>query len=784
MAKDITSTAFEERVLVSIADDDDASLVSSILAGESLSVERIAEPDQIWTEAKRGALFVILDERVIVADNLVAWGDFLKEESPWSDLPTIVLGSDGDTSFWDHLASFNQAVPDANVLFMESPLREVVLANNIRIALRARRRQYQTRDLIEQREAILGSIRDPFILLDRDLRFVYLNDRAAEMRQKPRRELVGRVKSEVVPQMIGTSYHKALLVSLETGEPQCEEHIDPSTGRCYEMRIYPSRTGVAVFGSDITDRKEAEEALRQSEERLRLMVESAVEYAIFSMDCHGLVTSWNRGAERILGYSEEEILGRPMEILYSPDDQEEKVPAQERERARTLGQAEDERWHVRKDGTRFWASGQSMSMVDSNGDVRGYVKILRDYTGRKRAETWLMALNETLEKRVAERTAEAEDRARQLQMLAAELTEAEERERRRLAELLHDHLQQLLVAAKMQIGILSQRSSDEAVTGSLSQVDNLLQQSIDASRSLTVELSPPILYDAGLGAAFHWLARRMLENHGLNVTIEAQEEAEPESENLRAFLFQAVRELLFNVVKHAAVKEARLELSRLNGDVRATVSDCGVGFDVIERQSLTKSRGFGLFSMGERVALLQGSIDIRSAIGRGTTVSVTVPIDQPEREGSGRPPAVAAVRETESEATGRVAAKRSSGLIRILIADDHKILREGLAGLLREQPDFEVVSEASDGQFAVEMARETKPDVIIMDVSMPRLNGIEATRIIKGEMPEIRIIGLSMHAEEDLSDAMRQAGAIAYMTKGVPSEILTAAIRDAAAAKA
>jgi DNA-binding NarL/FixJ family response regulator len=119
------------------------------------------------------------------------------------------------------------------------------------------------------------------------------------------------------------------------------------------------------------------------------------------------------------------------------------------------------------------------------------------------------------------------------------------------------------------------------------------------------------------------------------------------------------------------------------------------------------------------------------------------------------------------------------GIIRILLADDHKILREGLAGLLREQEDFEVVSEASDGLMAVAMAHDTRPDVIVMDVTMPRLNGVEATRRIREELPDVAVVGLSMHSQEDMAESMRGAGAVAYVTKGAPSDILTAAIRQA-----
>src|SRR5690606_18132098 len=138
----------------------------------------------------------------------------------------------------------------------------------------------------------------------------------------------------------------------------------------------------------------------------------------------------------------------------------------------------------------------------------------------------------------------------QLRRLASELTNAEQRERRRLAQALHDHLQQIWVAAKMQVGMLSHRPGDDTTGESLERLDNLLKRSIDASRSLTVELSPPILYDAGLAPALHWLSRNMLETHHLQVSVEADEEADPESDNAKAFLFQAVRELLFNVVKH------------------------------------------------------------------------------------------------------------------------------------------------------------------------------------------------------------------------------------------
>jgi DNA-binding NarL/FixJ family response regulator len=113
----------------------------------------------------------------------------------------------------------------------------------------------------------------------------------------------------------------------------------------------------------------------------------------------------------------------------------------------------------------------------------------------------------------------------------------------------------------------------------------------------------------------------------------------------------------------------------------------------------------------------------------------------------------------------------------VLLVDDHRIMRQGLSSLLQFEEDIEVVAEAENGRQAVDMARRCAPDVIIMDVNMPVMDGIEATRILVKERPEAKVIGLSMHAERDTAEAMRQAGAVAYLTKGGPSEELIAAIR-------
>ncbi len=242
-------------------------------------------------------------------------------------------------------------------------------------------------------------------------------------------------------------------------------------------------------------------------------------------------------------------------------------------------------------------------------------------------ESDLKRLNETLEQRVAERTALAEHRAAQLRALALQLTQAEQKERRRVAYVLHEHFQQLLVAIRFNAELL-RRHPDRPVDGPLQQIESALCEAIRVSRSLTVELSPPILYDVGLAQAMDWLGRWMQERHGLQVKAAIDPAAEPAEEDLRVMLFHATRELLLNVVKHAGVKSARLDMTREGNLLRIVVADEGVGFDPSDRlRRQDSATGYGLFSIRERIEQLGGHLEIDSSPGCGVRTSLTVPID-------------------------------------------------------------------------------------------------------------------------------------------------------------
>ena len=270
-------------------------------------------------------------------------------------------------------------------------------------------------------------------------------------------------------------------------------------------------------------------------------------------------------------------------------------------------------------------------LLKGRADGRLLARAIRYAMERKQAEHQLKLLNETLEQRVAERTATATRRAAQLQALAAELTQTEHRERRRLARVLHDHLQQLLYAARLNLETLRHRNpEDPPPAETVGRIDALLGECLAESRSLTVQLSPPVLDEAGLAAGVEWLGRHMEQTCGLAVEVEVDPRVEPECEEVRILLFEAARELLFNVVKHAETGRARLTLTMSpDGEVCLTVADEGAGFrpaeSTLERATAS---GFGLFSIRERLELLGGRLQVEAAPGRGTRITVSAPYAQ------------------------------------------------------------------------------------------------------------------------------------------------------------
>ena len=398
--------------------------------------------------------------------------------------------------------------------------------------------------------------------------------------------------------------------------------------------------------------------------------------------------------------------------------------------------------------------------------LRSKVAVFVDLFRKNRA---LEAENQM--RRLAEE--ELRQKAEQLRMMAAALNRAKDQERKRLAQVLHDGLQQLLVAARIRVLSTAELPDLERRRAAVGEVQDILDDAIQTSRSLTAELNPPVLYNVGVVPALDWLGNWMKDKHGVDIELAIESEAEPQSEVHRVLLFEAARELLFNAVKHAGGAPVRLSLTRREaGEIDLVVEDRGPGFEAsIAIGGNAPSGGLGLLCLRERVEPLGGRLDVASSPGNGARICVSLP-------GTPRPRLLAlpAVPLT-SEALVDAARDPRDGSVRVLLADDHKVVREGIRLVLTARPGIEIVGEAEDGEKAVELALALRPDVVVMDVFMPRMNGIEATRRIVERLPGTRVIGLSMHQGDEMAESMKRAGASDYLSKDGPTESLVATIR-------
>ncbi len=508
---------------------------------------------------------------------------------------------------------------------------------------------------------------------------------------------------------------------------------------------------------DITEQRKAEAAAREIGAYNRTLIETSPD-PLVTIGPDGRITDVNAATEHATGRNRIELVGTDFSNYFT-EPEKAKVGYQQVFREGTVRNYPLEIRH--SDGHITPVLYNATVYRNPDGKVVGVFAAARDLTDLMRAEQELHRANDGLAMRAA-----------QLRALAGELTLVEQRERSRLANLLHDHLQQLLVAAKFRLTVLG-RGTDDVTRQAAKEVEGLIDESIISSRSLTAELSPPILREAGLKEGLQWLARRMADTQGLFVDLELNEIGIL-PEDVKILLYQSIRELLFNVIKHAKTRSAVVNLRQLDGRLQVTVSDQGSGFSPSDIPAPGEAgRGFGLFSIRERLELMGGTLEIQSKPGQGSRFVMSVPL------------ASAATIEPEFEpipisANGHFvpAAHPEPGPnIRVMLADDHIVVRQGIANLLSDEPDIDVVGAAADGQEAVEMAARLLPDVILMDVSMPKLTGVEATRIITHDWPEIRIIGLSMFEEAERAQAMRDAGAVDYVTKSGAADALIKAIR-------
>jgi PAS domain S-box-containing protein len=330
---------------------------------------------------------------------------------------------------------------------------------------------------------------------------------------------------------------------------------------------------------DETHQRRLEEALQQSEERFERLVEAARDYAIFMTDTEGRVSTWNEGAERLFGYGEAEILGENASILFTPEDRESGAPERELDKARKEGRALDERWHMRKDGERFWASGFVRPAFDERDNLIGFSKVARDLTERKRAE-------ETLE-------------------------EVRLAERQRLARDLHDLvLQDLAYALQVaQAYRLTRKEAEGEGALNLTAMIDSLRRASQGLREAVHELRAGEAVGRALARAVEDLVElERRRSPAMEVELAVQEGV-PEQlpEEVCKGVLLVVREALTNARRHSSARRVRVALGATGQEIWAEVSDDGVGFD--PRQS---PGNVGIGAMRERTALLSGGLEVLS----------------------------------------------------------------------------------------------------------------------------------------------------------------------------
>jgi PAS domain S-box-containing protein len=457
---------------------------------------------------------------------------------------------------------------------------------------------------------------------------------------------------------------------------------------------------------------------------LRLFVEAVRDYAIFMLDPQGKITSWSHTAEQMKGYLPAEIIGKHFSCFYPEEDVRSGKPRSELETAAREGSFEDEGWRVRKDGSRFWASVTITALRDSRGTLVGFAKITRDASERLRAD-------ETRRE------------------LSVRIMHLQDEERRRMSRQLHDVTGPVMSSLLMNLALLEKDAGalSEKSRIALQEAEALARRCSSDIRTMSYLLHPPLLTEVGLAAAIQWFLDGFSQHTGISTHLDAPEDLGRLPDEMEISLFRVVQECLTNIHRHAQSATAIVRMhAQPDTPDRLTleVIDQGKGIQGKDGTTPTGSfaEGFGIRSIRGRVEELGGRLDILSDT-RGTTVRATVPMAGRKKSASPEPKAKA----------------------RLLLVDDHEIVRHGLASLLQGVDGFEICGEAATGEEAIREADKSRPDIVIMDLRMPGMDGLQATRSILKSHPQTDVLIFTVDESEQVLREALKAGARGCLTK-------------------
>jgi PAS domain S-box-containing protein len=506
-------------------------------------------------------------------------------------------------------------------------------------------------------------------------RLVLCNDRYAQMAGRSRDELMA---ADNLNDLI-------IFRGSEQEGKNCMQYVKdetPHRGRCswirpdgkenyYDWVAKPLKIGdkyyIVGIDRDVTEYVKAEEQLRKTEVKYRTLIEQvpAITYTA-AIDETSTTMYVSPQVEDILGLSQKEY-------EQDPDLWVKKLHPEDRDRVlgdlkKTHSTGEPFRCEYRMLGAKgriVWVRDEAAIIKDESGRGAFLQGVMYDITELKQAEQALRRIDDSLrrskdelEERVKQRTADleqvnkrlrAEIKTRkqaqtkllvyqsQLRSLASELSLAEERTRRQIATDVHDHIGQNLAIAKMKLQLLAETVHAPGDRLTVDEIGDIIAATIESTRTLTFEISPPVLYELGFEAAVEWLLRKARKQRHLETDFQTDGRKKPLDETVCVFLFQAVRELLMNIAKHAGAKNVTVSVRRLNDDIQVSVADDGVGFNTKKLESLQPNpAGFGLFSIRERLSYIGGKLRIHSAPGKGTEIIIIAPLAGQERDIGGK----------------------------------------------------------------------------------------------------------------------------------------------------
>lgn len=486
-----------------------------------------------------------------------------------------------------------------------------------------------------------GARNSHLVYLDRNFNFVRVNETYARTCGYTPEEMIGKNHFALYPH----EENEAIFARVrDTGIP--EKFHDkpfvfpdqPERGVTYwDWTLTPAKgdagsvVGLIFSLFETTERRRAEEELRKERDFSTAVLDTAGALVVV-LDKDGRITRFNRGCEEITGYLTEEVLGRMfLEFLIPTEEVQGVRQAWNALRAGDFPNRHENHW-VAKDGARRLIAWSNTAITSGKGEIDYIIGTGVDITERKQAEEALQEANEALEQRVRERTMALQNLAEQLERsrhdlrkLASELVMVEERERKRIAGVLHDEVAQTLAAARMQLDLLQGISSDEKEKQHLVEVKALLMQSLQETRALMTDIGNPLLFDMGLKAACEALVSRLMERHSIRISCDIRDAYKHLDPDVKTILYQVVRELLNNVVKHSKAQNAHVLIDMENGYFRVKVTDDGLGFDPQMLGAPTVEGGFGLYSIRERLIAINGSLGIESTPGTGTVVTAILP---------------------------------------------------------------------------------------------------------------------------------------------------------------